>query len=281
MSAPVSVVIPCYCCAETIARAVESVVHQSLRPAEIVMVDDGSDDGGATQRALNDLQSRYRDQIALQVIRLKRNRGPAAARNAGIDASAQEFVAFLDADDAWHPRKLEIQHRWMREHPQAVLTGHRTTVASVPGPWGELPVTWKARAVRAYQMLLRNRLPTRTVMMRRSLPHRFDPRKRYAEDYQLWLQIVLDGHSVWLIDVPLAYSYKPDFGGTGLTGRLWEMERGEIATYSHFYRNRKISGPVFVIAVCFSLIRFVRRVALSGFMRMRRVETSTGQPPIG
>src|SRR2546427_9146273 len=108
MTAPVSVLIPSYCCADTVARAVESAVEQTLTPAEIIMVDDASPDGGKTYCALKDLQQRFSRRTAIRIIRLERNGGPGAARNRAWEVASQPYVAFLDADDAWHPRKLEI-----------------------------------------------------------------------------------------------------------------------------------------------------------------------------
>ncbi|MHB1099234.1 MAG: glycosyltransferase family 2 protein, partial [Burkholderiales bacterium] len=107
---PVSVIIPCYRCAETIARAVDSVLKQTLPPEEILLVEDCSGDDGNTLAVLHSLQQ---NNPFIRVIPLAKNGGPAAARNAGWDAAKQPYIAFLDADDAWHPKKLEIQYSWM------------------------------------------------------------------------------------------------------------------------------------------------------------------------
>ena len=99
-TAPVSVLIPCYCCTETIERAVRSVVAQTLLPAEVWLIDDGSPDEGRTLETLNTLQQRYGDQTRVEVLSFTENRGLAAARNAGWDAATQPYIALLDADDA-------------------------------------------------------------------------------------------------------------------------------------------------------------------------------------
>src|SRR5437868_7863345 len=98
----VSVVIPAYKAARTINRAVESVLGQTRRPAEVLVVDDGSPDGADLAAALG----RYGDRVALF---RKPNGGAASARNHGIDRAGGSVIGFLDADDYWEPDKLERQ----------------------------------------------------------------------------------------------------------------------------------------------------------------------------
>jgi glycosyltransferase involved in cell wall biosynthesis len=57
----------------------------------------------------------------LKIISLKRNGGASIARNIGWEQSTHDYVAFLDADDAWHPRKIEIQYTWMQNHQEVAL----------------------------------------------------------------------------------------------------------------------------------------------------------------
>src|SRR6185369_14935384 len=108
-------------CAGTIERAVRSVAGQSRRPAELILVDDASGDG--TGALLEGLRSRYGPDW-IRIITLERNQGPGTARNVGWDAATSTYIAFLDADDAWHPRKIEIQCAWMDSHPEFAVTGH-------------------------------------------------------------------------------------------------------------------------------------------------------------
>jgi glycosyltransferase involved in cell wall biosynthesis len=98
MRTTISVVIPVYNSAQTIARALASVANQSLRPDEIIVVDDGSTDGGAVRIAE---AGRH-----IQLIR-QANGGSAAARQAGTEAAAGTHIAYLDADDWWPKTKLE------------------------------------------------------------------------------------------------------------------------------------------------------------------------------
>ena len=124
MPAPVSVVIPCFCSADTISRAVSSVLAQSLPPSEVILIDDASPDN--TLEILYELQEEYGKQ-RLKIIALTENGGPGHARNMGWQAATQDYIACLDADDAWHPDKLSLQFRCMQSHPEISLCGHPRT----------------------------------------------------------------------------------------------------------------------------------------------------------
>lgn len=113
----VSVIIPAYNAARTLEATVKSVLAQTMQDFEIIIVDDGSkDDSLSVARSFSDSR--------IQVI-AQPNGGAAAARNSGIKAATGEYVALLDADDLWLPRKLEIQLAALEEHPevQAVQSG--------------------------------------------------------------------------------------------------------------------------------------------------------------
>lgn len=107
MAPRVSAIIPCYNAEATVARALRSVQAQTLDDWEAIVVDDGSQDGTAATVApfLDDPRIRY--------LRQPRNAGAGPARNAGLDAARGRWVAFLDADDEWHPPKLARQSAFL------------------------------------------------------------------------------------------------------------------------------------------------------------------------
>lgn len=266
MLAPVSVIIPCYRCAGTIGRAMGSVMAQSALPAEVWLVDDASDDDGCTLAALDELQRLYSDRTTVGLIPLAANGGPSAARNAGWEASTQPYLAFLDADDAWHPRKIEVQYSWMRARPGVVLTGHPYILTKpdsfLPGQPDDrhtLPADWRALPVNPCRLLLSNRFSTPCVMLRRDLPHRFEPAKKHCEDYLLWLQLVLEGYPAWSLELPLAYIFKAPFGERGLSAELWKMEKGEVDAYWRLYRQGAIGPAAFCGLSLYSFFKFLRR----------------------
>lgn len=268
--APISVVIPCYCCSETIGRALASVAAQTALPHEVILVEDASPDGGKTLDVLRHLADEYGDAFEVKIIALKENGGAGSARNRGWEAARQPYIAFLDADDAWHPQKIEIQHVWMSEHPEYALAGHAFTHASQPGHWPGLHAAAKTWRVSRGRVLRSNPFATRSVMLRRDLPFRFREGKRYAEDYLLWLEIILSGVPVAYIDQPMAATYKADYGASGLSSHLWAMERGELDAFWTIYRAGRIGVISALGCSVFSLMKYLRRIfnaAVSTAMR--------------
>jgi glycosyltransferase involved in cell wall biosynthesis len=108
----VSCIVPVFNGALYLREALESALAQTYRPLELLVVDDGSTDrSGAIARAFGE---------AIRVIE-QPNRGPAAARNAGVAAASGELLAFLDADDLWSPDKITAQVRRLAEAPDLDL----------------------------------------------------------------------------------------------------------------------------------------------------------------
>jgi len=249
LSLPVSVVIPCYRAAATLGRAVGSVLAQTQAPAEVIVVDDASDD--ATPQVIVALPS------SIKRILLSENRGAGSARNAGWQAATQEFVAFLDADDAWHPRKLEVQVAWMQAHPGVVMTGHRYAFEDEDVPLD------RAFPVSAAMMLVSNRFSTPCVMLRRSILQRFTEGKRASEDYLLWLEIILGGGAAWFLDAPLTRLFKPAYGAGGLSADLAAMEAGELDTLARLRRAGLLGTLPWFAASAWSWLKYLRRRALA------------------
>ena len=106
----ISVVIPCYNCAGTIGRTLESIFRQSRPPDELVTVDDGSTDD--TLKILKQFSGRI-------TVESRPNSGVSATRNRGVELAGCEWIAFCDSDDLWHPAKLEIMARAAEEIPGA------------------------------------------------------------------------------------------------------------------------------------------------------------------
>jgi len=256
--APVSVIIPCYRCAGTIQRALDSVIAQTLPPEEIILIDDFSNDEGETLNALDRLRQVYQG-TNIKILRLDKNGGPGSARNAGWEVSSQPYLAFLDADDSWHPKKLGIHYQWMAAHPDIVLSGHPSVKIAIGDAMPDLPKKLVAHCVNRRGLLFSNCFPTRSVMLKSEVPYRFIPGKRYAEDYMLWLTIVFSGQPAWLLNMPMAYSFKEEFGEAGLTENLWKTQQGVLDTYQRLYSAGFISFFAFVLISSFSFLKYFRR----------------------
>ncbi len=179
----VSVVIPTYNNAGTLAEAVASVRAQNWPELEIIVVDDGSTDH--TPEALKALTG-----PDLRIIR-QANAGPAAARNAGIAEANREWVAFLDADDIWLPGKLDAQFDALSRRPDARFCFTDSVVRYLDG-------TEELRACRTTdqplfrELLSGNLLGTPTMLVHGTCFRDvgvFDPELRTGEDWDLWLRL--------------------------------------------------------------------------------------------
>lgn len=263
---PVSVVIPCYRCAGTIERAVDSVLAQKLLPKELILVEDCSNDG--TIDVLNKLQSKYPELI--KVTQLKENGGAASARNAGWLIASQPYIAFLDADDSWHVDKLRIQFEYMSANQDVFLSGHQCAVLEGEPPLSKIEEDYAVTEIFGRSLLMRNAFSTPTVMLKRDIAFRFKYGKRHAEDLLLWQQIAFAGLRVVRLECTLAYVHKPLFGVGGLSANLWKMEKGELSNLAILYRSGLIGVLSYWGAAIFSLAKFARRIVISKFRAFDR-----------
>jgi glycosyltransferase involved in cell wall biosynthesis len=208
-SSIVSVVIPTYNRGHSVCEAVASALAQTVSPFEVIVADDGSTD---------DTRDRLRPYSTRIVYRYQENQGVSAARNLGIKEARGEFIAFLDSDDVWHPRKLELQLRVFKERPELGLLG--TEAMKRPeAPYPEIAddVLGRLTLVTWAQLVVRNRLGTSSIMVRSNVLHEagsFDPVMKGGEERDLWLRIAKLS-SVANLDLPLV-GWGEFAGGLGL-----------------------------------------------------------------
>ena len=193
---PVSVIIPTYNRAGTVTLAIDSVLDQTYKHYEIIVVDDGSTDD--TKQILQD---RYGD--AIRYI-YQFNNGAAAARNTGIRASHNELIAFLDSDDRWLPKKLEVQTSLMSD--TNIILSYTNLINRINGIdddfFSQIGLhfdTEPAILEQPLKTLLRRGgcgIWTSAVMCRKSAVERvgcFDVRMRIYEDVRLWTRLAFEG----------------------------------------------------------------------------------------
>jgi glycosyltransferase involved in cell wall biosynthesis len=261
--APVSVVIPCFRCTSTIKRAIDSVAQQTQQPAEVILVEDGS--GDETLTVLQQLASQYVGWI--KIIELSENGGVSVARNAGWNLASQPYIAFLDADDSWHPAKIASQYQIMLKNPSIVVSGHHRYLWHSNNELPNIPESISVMYVNQFALLFKNRFGAATAMLKRDIPFRFVDNKRYSEDCYLWQQMAFSGFLLAFIDSPLAYAHKPAYGASGLSAELWEMEKGELDNFFRLYQDKKISYWLFLLVAAFSLLKFCKRSIVTKIRR--------------
>lgn len=228
MKPRVSVVIPAFNRWRLLAEAIDSVLAQSYRDFELIVVDDGSTD--ATASELAKLASR------LQFFVTER-RGVSAARNLGVSQSRGHYIAFLDSDDLWLNSKLERQTRFMDEHPEFhicqtdeiwIRNGVRVNPSAVhQKPSGDI-------FSRSLKLCL---VSPSAVMMTKALFERtggFDEAFPVCEDYDLWLRISAQ-HQVPLI--PDRLTIKRGGHADQLSRSIWGMDRYRILALQKVLRS--------------------------------------------
>jgi len=253
--ASVSVVIPVYRGAATLERALRSVAAQTLLPAEVIVVDDASDDDTPERLAA---LGRQEWPFALQLLRLPENKGPGEARNAGWAVATGEWVAFLDADDGWLPEKLERQIGWMREHREFVWSAHRCP------PLGAPQTSTSGRYLRATQigLLWRNRVATSSVVLKRAVQSRFRPQWWRCEDFLIWQDLLAADCAGVILGETLGFHGRAPTSKGGLTGDLEAMHAAELQAIDLLYREGRLSAAAAVAWKTWTRLKYLRRKIL-------------------
>ena len=203
---PVSVLIPAYNAAATLARALDSVRCQAMPGLDVVVVDDGSTDLTATLAQAHPVRPR--------VIRHEANRGSSAALATALAAAAHDAVAFLDADDEWLPGKLAAQLAVFTPETSLVATGF----AHIAPDGCQLWIYGKEAAAREgadfWKALLEHSMIAKPSVLTRASAIRaaggFDPRLTVAEDQDMWIRLALAGPVRYLPQVLLRVHGQPD-----------------------------------------------------------------------
>jgi glycosyltransferase involved in cell wall biosynthesis len=260
----VSVVIPMHNSSRIIERALQSVFNQTLPAAEIIAVDDASTDD--TCAVVERLATNSPTPVRL--IKLTANLGAGVTRNTGWDVAHGTLIAFLDADDAWHPRKLEFQVEAMNAHPSTVMSCHQHQFSST-NDWSSVHAP-RQHLVGLRAFLFKNRCSTPSVVVRREIPQRFG-NGSHSEDYLLWMRIVAAHGPCLKIDAPLVHCLNPAFGGHGLSGQMFAMERAELAGFRALHQEGAISLTMLVVASVWSAAKFmIRLVRMANPLRRKQ-----------
>lgn len=249
-----SIIVPCHNSAGTILGCIDSIRKQTFSSWELIVVDDGSED--KIQSVVNSYRLEN-PELSITVIRLESNQGPSRARNAGWDASVGEYVAFLDADDFWHPKKLELVNRVLAERGGVDWVGHgfagdRAKMEAEAIAPREIEVS----NIGFWQILLRNPVATPCVVIRRSIGERFNEGFRYLEDHELWLRLARQRPLCW-IPLRLAGAGRRPMSPGGLSGSRAKMRLGEIRMYFQAARASRLVLLMLPLLIVFSMTKHV------------------------
>lgn len=260
----VSIVVPIFNASQTLPQALESIKQQTFGDWECLLIDDGSTEAIAPVVDAYLADTRFR-------LTSREHRGIAASRNYGIRAAAGDYVAFLDADDAWRPGKLERQTQMLAAHPEwaGVYTDVQLTDQHLTPRGRSLKEQYHLKCLPTGQiyadLLRRNVITTSSFLVKRAivLQEAFDEHLPVSEDWDLWLRIAKQ-HPLGAVEEPLAY-YRIHDTGAHLAGEL--MEQGGRAIVEKNFGAKARLGAVrkrdVLATICLS-------IATAYFIRAQR-----------
>lgn len=248
----VSVVMPIYNNPEAV-KAIKSILNQEGNiNVEIIAVDDGSKDD--TLQILRD----FKEKEAVDNLKVisQKNQGPSKARNRGIKEATGKYIAFLDSDDIWDSKKLKTQLEIFKEDPSIKFISTTINGTKVNGIGNKKDITLE-------DLLFHNYFNTSTVILEKSVLEDiglFNENQKYSEDYDLWIRIASKYKCLLLNESFVTYGGgKATFGVSGLSSKLWLMEKGELSNFKRAYENGVISAGKYYKASAYSFCKYIRR----------------------
>ena len=225
----ISVVIPTLNRINTLQRALDSVINQTYKPAEIIVVDNGSSDG--TLKFM-------REQYPKITILTENKIGVSSARNKGIKKSINQWIALLDSDDAWHPRKLEIQTSMLDSALKEYNLIHTDEVWFRNNKHINQMKKHKKQGGYIFERCLSLCcISPSSVLFKKNILDKvglFDESLPVCEDYDMWLKICSSEEVLFAQD-KLTYKY----GGhkDQLSKSYWGMDRFRIKSIENIIKN--------------------------------------------
>ncbi|MCL4338845.1 glycosyltransferase [Patescibacteria group bacterium] len=202
----ISVIIPTFNRSKSLIRAVKSVIGQTVKPFEIIVSDDGSNDGSEK------IVGRIGDPI-VKWISAKHTGLPAAVRNKGIKKSRGDWLAFLDSDDKWEENKLEEQIEIIDKYKCGAVCANSSRVTNNASKAGFVS-PFSGRIIRLTDLLKENYVVTSSVLIRKDLIQRTggfpeDKNLLVGEDYALWLRVAAETDFYFINKPLLRYTDNP------------------------------------------------------------------------
>src|SRR5262245_42228248 len=269
----VSVVITTRNRADFLRAAIHSVEHQTFQDFELIVVDDASEDETSeVVRSFSDPRIRY--------FRHETNKGEGATRNTGVRHAAGEYIAFLDDDDEWLPRKLEKQ--------VPLLDGSGSNVALVYSGFWKVEGTSKEIVARVVpqkrgavfrDMWFQNWIGTpSTVMLRRACFEKvgtFDEGLAFGADYDMWLRVAKEFEVECLTEPLVLYTVHANRMSAGFESLIRGKEE-QLRKYRHlFARDSKIYSRRYLslgVLYCYNNEMAKARAALRRAIQLNPLE---------
>lgn len=257
----ISVIMPHYNNALDVKRAYDSILNQSLLPAEIIIIDDCSFD----KSILLEMEVNHSNlDVDLKVIYLKKNGGPSIARNVGVNCAKGKYIAFLDSDDVWSPNKLKIQYSIMLEKGLD-FTFHLYSAYSKK----EL-INSELKTKTLFSLAKKQIICTPTVMVKKDKLKDFNKNMKYCEDFLCWVMSNNDS-KFYYINCVLSNGFKNQYGDSGLSSNMYEMHLGVLNAYKILYKENYINFNEFYLFTIIEYVKYPLRIFKSKYSRKRRI----------
>ena len=226
----VTVIMPCFNSERFLREAIDSVLGQSFRKVELIVVDDGSNDGSLA------ILKRYGNRISL--IEQSR-RGPYPARNAGLRMATGEFVAFLDSDDWWHADALlKLHEALVTTGADLAYCGWQNVGASFTGEPYVPPEYEKSDPIEAF--IRTCPWPIHAALVRRSLVRQlggFSERRFSSMDYDFWLRALALTRNI--VRVPEVLAFYRWHGADQISAVKWRQVLDALAVQKDFIHGNR------------------------------------------
>ncbi|MCH7972556.1 MAG: glycosyltransferase family 2 protein [Bacteroidetes bacterium] len=266
----ISVVIPSYNSSEFIRETIESVLNQTYKNFEIIVVDDESSDN--TVSILKDLSNKNK---RINYYQISHNGRPSVPRNYGVEKSNGKFVAFLDADDIWVENKLKKQISEFEKHPDYILVYSMSVTfgeANLFSPYYEvLPLLHKVCKRKQELLNMGNSITCSTVLINKEHFQKVggfdeDPNLQ-IEDYDLWIRLSELGHFGFVSRIHTYYrvhgkQFSADWQTKQDRVKYLSNKRGWNLPEYKYYRNKGVLFLLFRNIVHYSNFLFVKFLSL-------------------
>lgn len=254
----VSIVIPCFNASFFLRKTIESVLDQTYDYFQIIIVDDKS-----TDDSVDIINSYAKSDSRVILIQMAKNAGsPAAPRNIGVAAAQGKWIAFLDADDIWHPRKLEFQMYALHQHQAFMCSTQMKDFRDeqeilFTEPRSHLAIQ---RITRKMQ-LFKYRTPTSSIVIRRDVmlcnPFNENPSYKAREDTDCFIRVHEDmDYSIKIIYPLMFYRLQ----AMQISGNKWAMISRHLAVLKK-YRTKSGKG-LGIMAYIYTITHFFSSIYL-------------------
>ena len=248
----ITCVITFYNEGKKIARALNSVLNQSLKPTEIIII---NDNGFEDVTNLIDKKILKNNKNLIKIKKLTNNHGPSYCRNLGIESASGDLIAFLDADDTWEKDKLLKQFELTKRYPKCKIFIHSLFFKNEKSNKEN-----KIYILPKWRQLIKNYISPPTLMIRKELKLRFDNETKFMEDQKFGFECILLNEPVIFSKEKLTRVHKRRYGFGGISQYMLNMQKHELNNYYYLLKRGNINKIIFCLLILKSCLAFIKRL---------------------